>query len=99
MLLAFVTLLSLAAPVNPPPITGGCFGPCYVPGCNLSTFWICHETSGKTKIYAENGGQKSTTTRDNDTSDGASAHGAIVQPGPGKTWGTVSQCSEVTCWC
>ena len=107
MLISLAALLALATPASsPPPVvttaavvtTAGCFGPCHVPGCPNSTFWICHETSGKTTIYAESGGAKSSTTRDNDTASQTSALGAMVGPKPGETWGSVANCTDLQGW-
>lgn len=91
-----VMLASLALAVPPPP---GCFGPCVIPNCPQSKFWVCHETPGKTKVYAENGGASVTSTQSNSSTFGVGVLGGVVQPEPGQTWGSVDSCDDLEGYC
>ena len=99
MFLSIAALALFSSMPTVAPVTGSCFGPCYIPGCPSITFYICHETSGKTTVYSEGGGAKSTSTWDNDSTQQTSVLGGQVEPEPGKTWGTVAACSDILGWC
>lgn len=90
-----VAVTLLANPTSAPSTTSSCFGPCYIPGCPNSTFYICHETPGSTTVYAENGGAKVTGTWPNDSTGQQTILGGQVTPAPGETWGSVSSCGDV----
>jgi hypothetical protein len=95
MLASFAAVLVFAVPASPPPTVSGCFGPCYVPGCPDSTFWVCHETPGKTKVYAESGGASLTSTQSNDTSFSVGVFGATIHPASPGNWGSVGACGDL----
>lgn len=103
MLISLAALFALAAPAaapaSPPPvataITGGCFGPCHVPGCPNSTFWVCHGTTGKTKVYAESGGASVRSTQSNTSTFSIGVLGATVHPAAPGNWGSVSSCGDI----
>lgn len=105
MFATFVSLLtcmtvsaSLASPGVGVAVT--CFGPCVVPDCPNSKFWVCHESVGSTKIYAESqSGATSMTTQSNSSTFSLRLFGAQVQPAVGETWGSVSSCGDVLGGC
>jgi len=87
--------LALALAASTAPATGTCVGPCEVPNCPNSTFSVCHETPGKTKVYASNGGATIISTQENSATFGVGVLGAVVQPMSPKTWGDVDECSDM----
>ncbi len=79
--------------------TATCFGPCHIPGCPNSTFWVCHETPGQTVVTYENGGVKGQSTQENSATFDVPVGGAMVGPKADKNWGGVQECSDLEGWC
>lgn len=95
MLLTIASLAILATPSLTAPALSSCFGPCHLPGCPNSTFYVCHETPGSTKVYSSNGGATWIATQPNDATNGVGVGGATIQPGSGETWGSAGGCGEL----
>jgi hypothetical protein len=101
MLAAFLASMTLfQPPIALPaatPLTGSCFGPCVVPGCSNSDFWVCHETPGQTTILGKSGGAKVTSTQSNSSTAGVGVLGATIFPD--SDWGDTDECSDISGSC
>ncbi len=96
-MLATLLALFLSVPAPAPsaiPQSPVCFA-CSVPGCPNSTFWVCHETPGETKVYAQSGATSTISTQSNDKTFAVGVIGANVHPASPKTWGTATSCDDI----
>lgn len=89
--------VALAKPSPPPPTVAvtTCFGPCYIPGCPNSTFNVCHETSGHTRIKASDSVTRAVYVKPNNSTGPVGVIGAAIHPAPPHTWGSVSGCGDI----